>query len=72
MTQSASACAADSPPAIYRRATLAIVVSKISMNVGTTTTMATTQGLIGIGRLIAAGFSARLLALDIWILLHSA
>ena len=42
------------------------------MNVGTSTTTATTQGLIAIGRLIATGLSARLLALAIWILLHSA
>ena len=53
MTQSASVWAADRPPAMYRRATLAIVVSRISMNVGTTTTTATTQGLTA-GRLTAA------------------
>ena len=35
---------------MYRSATLAIVVSSTSMNVGTTTAMATNQGLIA-GRL---------------------
>ena len=46
MTHSESDWAADRPPAMYRKATFAIVVSRISMNVGTTTTTATTQGLI--------------------------
>ena len=45
---------------MYRRATFAIVVSRISMNVGTTTTQATTQWLIA-GRLTAAGLSVMLL-----------
>jgi len=37
---------ADRPPAIWRNATTAIVVSSTSMNVGTTTIAATTQGLV--------------------------
>ena len=45
ITQSESLCAADRPPAMYRKATFAIVVSKISMNVGTTTMAAMTQAL---------------------------
>src|SRR4051812_4199419 len=57
MTHSESLSAADSPPAMYRSATLAIVVSRISMNVGTTTTTATTQWLIA-GRPTAAGVDA--------------
>ena len=60
MTQSVSVSAADRPPAMYRRGTLAIVVSRISMNVGTTTAVATNQGLIA-GRLTAVGASATLL-----------
>ena len=39
---------------MYRRATFAIVVSRISMNVGTTTATATIQGLTA-GRLTAVG-----------------
>src|SRR3954453_22603408 len=46
MTHSLSVTGADRPPAMYRRATLAIVVSRTSMNVGTTTAAATNQGLI--------------------------
>src|SRR5215472_3572317 len=60
MTQSASVWAAERPPAIYRRATFVIVVSRISMNVGTTTTQATIQWLIA-GRLTAVGLIAMLL-----------
>src|SRR4051794_8920372 len=60
MTHSLSTRAADRPPAMYCRATLAIVVSRTSMNVGMTTAMATIQGLIA-GRLIAAGARATLL-----------
>ena len=45
---------------MYRRATFAIVVSRISMNVGTTTMPATIQGLTA-GRLTAVGLSAMLL-----------
>ena len=37
MTQSLSFIVADRPPAMYRSETLAIVVSRTSMNVGTTT-----------------------------------
>ncbi len=44
MTQSLSLTDADSPPAMYRSATLAMEVSRISMNVGTTTTAATSHG----------------------------
>src|SRR4051794_31522690 len=46
MTHSLSLTDADSPPAMYRSATFAIVVSRTSMNVGTTTAAATIQGLI--------------------------
>src|SRR5437764_503829 len=46
MTHSLSMTAADRPPAMYRSATLATVVSSTSMNVGTTTATATNQGLI--------------------------
>src|SRR5579864_1182784 len=60
MTHSLSTFAADRPPAMYRSATLAIVVSSTSMNVGTTTAAATNQGLIA-GRLTAAGARAALL-----------
>src|SRR5690242_15542932 len=60
MTQSASLCAADRPPAMYRSATLATVVSRISMNVGTTTTRATIQWLTA-GRLAAPGLSVTVL-----------
>ena len=45
---------------MYRSATLAIVVSSTSMNVGTTTAAATNQGLIA-GRLTALGASVTLL-----------
>jgi len=48
MTHSLSVTGADNPPAIYRSATLAIVVSKTSMNVGITTAPATSQGLTGL------------------------
>src|SRR5438067_2324432 len=60
MTHSLSVTAADSPPAMYRSATLAMVVSSTSMNVGMTTATATTQGLIA-GRLTAGGARATLL-----------
>ena len=53
MTQSLSSIVADRPPAMYRSETLAIVVSRTSMNVGTTTAVATNQGLIA-GRLTAS------------------
>src|SRR5262245_38132038 len=54
--------AADKPPAMYRKATLAIVVSSTSMNVGITTAAATNQGLTA-GRLSAGGERATLLIL---------
>ena len=60
MTHSLSTFDADRPPAMYRSATLAIVVSSTSMNVGTTTATATNQGLIA-GRLTALGARATLL-----------
>jgi hypothetical protein len=44
MTHSPSSTVADRPPAMYRSATTAIVVSSTSMKVGTTTTAAITQG----------------------------
>src|SRR5208337_1138458 len=43
MTQSLSFIVADRPPAMYRSEAVAIVVSRISMNVGTTTAVATYQ-----------------------------
>src|SRR5262249_32114235 len=46
MTHSLSTFDAERPPAMYRSATLAIVVSSTSMNVGMTTATATSQGLI--------------------------
>jgi hypothetical protein len=52
MTQSLSFIVADRPPAMYRIEAVAIVVSRISMNVGMTTAVATNQGLIA-GRLVA-------------------
>jgi hypothetical protein len=45
---------------MYRRATFATVVSKISMNVGTTTMPAMIQGLTA-GRAAAAGLRAMVL-----------
>ena len=60
MTQSLSFTVADRPPAMYRIEAVAIVVSRISMNVGTTTAVATNQGLTA-GRLTAVGASATLL-----------
>ena len=60
MTHSLSTFDADRPPAMYRSATLAIVVSSTSMNVGTTTATATNQGLIA-GRLTAVGARVALL-----------
>src|SRR5690242_17686684 len=60
MTHSLSTFDADRPPAMYRSATLAIVVSSTSMNVGMTTATATNQGLTA-GRLAAAGARASLL-----------
>ena len=53
MTHSESDCAADRPPEMYRRATFATVVSRISMNVGTTTMTAMTHMLTA-GRLRTA------------------
>src|SRR4051794_15232437 len=44
MTHSLSFAAADSPPAMCRSATLAMLVSSTSMNVGTVTTMARIHG----------------------------
>ena len=46
MTHSLSVTGADNPPAMYRKATLAMVVSSTSMNVGITTAAATIHGLI--------------------------
>src|SRR5262249_31271319 len=60
MTHSLSTFDADRPPAMYRSATLAMVVSSTSMNVGMTTAMATNQGLIA-GRLRALGAMVTLL-----------
>src|SRR6516162_3757730 len=60
MTQSLSFIVADRPPAMYRIEAVAIVVSRISMNVGITTAVATSQGLTA-GRLTAAGVSVTLL-----------
>ena len=60
MTQSLSFIVADRPPAMYRIEAVAIVVSRISMNVGITTAVATSQGLTA-GRLTAAGASVTLL-----------
>src|SRR3954447_17280480 len=45
MTQSLSFIVAERPPAMYRIEAVAIVVSRISMNVGITTAVATSQGL---------------------------
>src|SRR3954453_7642906 len=56
-THSLSTFDADRPPAMYRSATLAIVVSSTSMNVGTTTATATNQWLIA-GRVTAVGARA--------------
>src|ERR1700752_2843168 len=53
MTHSLSTSEADRPPAMYRSATLAIVVSSTSMKVGMTTATATIQGVIA-GRPAAA------------------
>ena len=44
MTHSPSSTVAERPPAMYRSATTAMVVSSTSMKVGTTTMAATTQG----------------------------
>ena len=60
MTQSLSFIVADRPPAMYRIEAVAIVVSRISMNVGITTAVATIQGLTA-GRLTA--FTLRAAAL---------
>src|SRR5215831_15409126 len=60
MTQSLSFIVAERPPAMYRIDAVAIVVSRISMNVGTTTAVATNQGLAA-GRLTAPGARAALL-----------
>src|SRR5438270_1981544 len=60
MTQSLSFIVADRPPAMYRIEAVAIVVSRISMNVGITTAVATSQGLTA-GRLTA--FTLRAAAL---------
>src|SRR5581483_479588 len=53
MTHSPSVTAADNPPAMWRNATFAIVVSKTSMNVGMTTASATNHGLIARGTAVA-------------------
>src|SRR6266480_6067135 len=45
MTHSPSVTAADNPPAMWRSATFAIVVSNTSMNVGMRTASATNHGL---------------------------
>src|SRR4051794_5161797 len=45
MTHSLSLAADESPPAMCRKATLAMLVSSTSMNVGTVTTTATSHGL---------------------------
>ena len=60
MTQSLSFIVADRPPAMYRIEAVAIVVSRISMNVGMTTAVATNQGLTA-GRLTAVGARAAVL-----------
>ena len=60
MTQSLSFIVADRPPAMYRIEAVAIVVSRISMNVGITTAVATSQGLTA-GRLTAFGVRAAVL-----------
>src|SRR6516225_4885216 len=60
MTHSLSTFDADRPPAMYRSATLAMVVSSTSMNVGMTTATAINQGLIA-GRLGALGARVSLL-----------
>src|SRR5436305_1508217 len=52
MTQSLSFIVADRPPAMYRIEAVAIVVSRISMNVGITTAVATNHGFTA-GRLTA-------------------
>ena len=44
ITHSPSSTVADRPPAMYRSATTAIVVSSTSMKVGTMTTAATSHG----------------------------
>ena len=60
MTQSLSFTVADRPPAMYRIEAVAIVVSRISMNVGITTAVATNQGLTA-GRLRAFTLRAAVL-----------
>ena len=60
MTQSLSFIVADRPPAMYRIEAVAIVVSRISMNVGMTTATATSQGLTA-GRLTAFTLRAAVL-----------
>ena len=60
MTQSLSFIVADRPPAMYRIEAVAIVVSRISMNVGITTAVATSQGLTA-ARLTACTVRAALL-----------
>ena len=45
VTSTESASAGEPSPAVYRIEAVAIVVSTISMNVGTTTAVATYQGL---------------------------
>src|SRR6516162_7290741 len=55
MTHSPSSTVADRPPAMYRSATTAIVVSSTSMKVGTTTAVAITRGLPPRGMLRVQG-----------------
>ena len=51
MTHSLSLFAADEPPAMYRNATLAMLVSSTSMNVAIDTAIAMNQGLtVGLAR----------------------
>jgi hypothetical protein len=45
MTHSLSLSAAESPPAMYRKAALAMLMSSTSMNVAIVTATAITQGL---------------------------
>src|SRR3954453_22736931 len=64
MTQSLSFIVADRPPAMYRIEAVAIVVSRISMNVGITTAVATSQGFTA-GRLTAITLTAAALMLGL-------
>src|SRR6516162_9831961 len=69
MTHSLSVTGADKPPAMKRKATLAIVVSSTSMKVGTTTASAISQGLTdrcARGTSTASVVMAGLLARRLW------